>query len=196
MIKKAYGKIDTGRVIPSENELSARLAYRTDSNDAQVSRAVGELLSVADISYGYALVRAEYTECGVDLGFGVIESQALIKNLDRADTVYVFAVTLGLAVDRLIKKKAALSAADGFVYNAVASALAEAACDLAESEIIGDATCRPRFSPGYADFSLSHQRELLSMLDAEHRIGIALTDSLLMIPTKSITAVIGVKKVK
>ena len=119
-----------------------------------------------------------------------------MKNLEKSDTVYVFAVTLGLAVDRLIKKKAALSAADGFVYNAVASALAEAACDLAESEITGDVDCRPRFSPGYADFSLSHQRELLAMLDAEHRIGIALTDSLLMIPTKSITAVIGVKNTK
>ena len=196
MIKKSYGKIDTGRVIPSENELSARLGYRADRNDALLARAMRELLSVADVSYGYALVRAEYTECGVDLGFGAIESQALMKNLEKSDTVYVFAVTLGLMVDRLIKKKAALSAADGFVYNAVASALAEAACDLAESEIIGDDDCRPRFSPGYADFSLSHQRDLLAMLDAEHRIGIALTDSLLMIPTKSITAVIGVKNTK
>ena len=192
MIELNYGRIESREILPSDAELSARLGYRASRDDEPIARAVRELLSVTDARYGYALTEAEYTERGVELGFGVIESAALMKNLNRAERVYVFAVTLGLAVDRLIKKKSALSAADGFVYNAVASALAEAAADLAEEKIKTDKACRPRFSPGYADFPLAHQRELLRMLDAEHRIGIALTESLLMIPTKSMTAVFGV----
>ena len=51
---------------------------------------------------------------------------------------------------------------------------------------------RPRFSPGYGDFPLEYQRELLGVLDAAKRIGLTLTDSLLMAPSKSVTAVIGV----
>ena len=51
---------------------------------------------------------------------------------------------------------------------------------------------RPRFSPGYGDFPLNVQEDILSALEAGKRIGIKLTDSLLMVPTKSVTAVMGV----
>lgn len=51
-----------------------------------------------------------------------------------------------------------------------------------------------RYSPGYADFPLSAQRELLALLDAPRKVGVSLTDSLLMVPSKSVSAVIGVRK--
>ena len=50
-----------------------------------------------------------------------------------------------------------------------------------------------RYSPGYADFPLAAQRELLALLDAPRKVGVSLTDSLLMVPSKSVSAVIGVK---
>ena len=53
---------------------------------------------------------------------------------------------------------------------------------------------RPRFSPGYGDFSLSCQRAVLDALDAGKHLGIKLTDSFLMMPSKSVTAVIGVSQ--
>ena len=51
---------------------------------------------------------------------------------------------------------------------------------------------RPRFSPGYGDFSVLHQGEILRMLDAPKRIGLSVTDGNMLTPTKSVTAVIGV----
>ena len=51
-----------------------------------------------------------------------------------------------------------------------------------------------RFSPGYGDFDLKYQKDILEYLDANKKIGISLTDSLMMIPTKSITAIIGIKR--
>ena len=51
-----------------------------------------------------------------------------------------------------------------------------------------------RYSPGYGDFPLAAQRTLLALLDAPRRAGVSLTDSLLMVPSKSVSAVIGVKK--
>ena len=53
---------------------------------------------------------------------------------------------------------------------------------------------RPRFSPGYGDFSLSCQSAVLDALDAGKHLGIKLTDSFLMMPSKSVTAVIGVSQ--
>ena len=50
-----------------------------------------------------------------------------------------------------------------------------------------------RFSPGYSDFPLEFQRVLLAYLDAKNTVGIDLTDKILMVPSKSITAVLGIK---
>ena len=53
---------------------------------------------------------------------------------------------------------------------------------------------RPRFSPGYGDFPLSVQKQILDGLEAGKRIGITLTEGYLMMPSKSVTAVIGVSR--
>ena len=53
--------------------------------------------------------------------------------------------------------------------------------------------CHPRFSPGYGDLSLDTQKKLLSALDSQRKIGITLTESLLMLPTKSVSAIIGLE---
>ena len=55
-----------------------------------------------------------------------------------------------------------------------------------------DLYLRPRFSPGYGDLKLEHQKDWFRLLDISRQIGIELTDSLLMVPTKSVTAIIGI----
>jgi len=50
-----------------------------------------------------------------------------------------------------------------------------------------------RFSPGYGDLPLDYQRTLLSVLDTSRKIGVSLTDSLLMVPSKSVSAIVGVR---
>ena len=189
-----YGQIPSEELILYENELSARLGYRASPSEPTVSRIKDELISVCEVKYGARLFDVEYAGDAADFGFVKIPSSALIKNLRSAPRAYIFAVTLGMGVDRLIKEKALLSPSEGFIADAVASALAESACDLAEEKIRAGATVRPRFSPGYADFSLEFQRPILSALDSEKKIGIALLDSGLMIPQKSITAVLGIEK--
>ena len=48
-------------------------------------------------------------------------------------------------------------------------------------------------APGYGDFPLVEQRTLLGLLDASRKVGVSLTDALLMVPSKSVSAVIGVR---
>ena len=49
-----------------------------------------------------------------------------------------------------------------------------------------------RFSPGYGDLPLDVQRPLFAALDVPRKIGVSLTDSLLMAPSKSVSAIIGI----
>ena len=49
-----------------------------------------------------------------------------------------------------------------------------------------------RYSPGYGDFPLSFQKEILDFLDAYRKIGLSVTPNYIMIPRKSITAVLGI----
>ena len=44
-----------------------------------------------------------------------------------------------------------------------------------------------RFSPGYGDYPLEKQREVVKILNTEKKLGLSLTDSLLLNPTKSVT---------
>ena len=97
----------------------------------------------------------------------------------------------------MVRRYAVRGAAAGAVADAVCSALIEDYCDemqarLAAEEARNGLFLRPRFSPGYGDFALESQREIFPRLACEKRIGVTLTDSLLMTPFKSVTAVIGV----
>ena len=55
---------------------------------------------------------------------------------------------------------------------------------------------RARFSPGYGDLKLSSQKDIFRVLDCSRKIGLSLNDSLLMSPSKSVTAIIGVSNIE
>lgn len=63
---------------------------------------------------------------------------------------------------------------------------------IAEKEAATGLFLKPRYSPGYGDFALESQKEIFARLECAKRIGLTLTDTMLMVPFKSVTAVIGV----
>ena len=80
------------------------------------------------------------------------------------------------------------------VCDATASALIESFCDYVNDFIVDGKDAAMRFSPGYGDFDLQYQPHILNFLDAHKKIGISLTDSLMMVPTKSVTAIVGIRR--
>ena len=136
---------------------------------------------------------AKKTENGLDLGFARTNSRDLAKNLDGCEHAVVFCATVGHGIDRLIRKYSVVSPAKAVVLQGLGAERIEALCDLfcAELEANGSTT-RPRFSPGYGDLSLELQRDIFRLLDCQRQIGVTLGDSLLMSPSKSVTAIIGV----
>lgn len=135
---------------------------------------------------------------GDTCNFGLfnLTSRDLAKTLSGCEKAVVFAATLGVALDRLILKHGRLSPARAVMLQAIGAERIEAYCDLlalhASSEEGLFAT--RRFSPGYGDLPLSAQKTLFAVLQCEKRLGLCLNDSLLMTPTKSVTAIFGLKK--
>lgn len=125
-----------------------------------------------------------------------IVSCDLRKNLTGCDRAIVFAATLGLGMDRLIARYSRISPARGLMLQAVGTERIESLCDAFERDIRSEAAARglrlrPRFSPGYGDLPLTAQRQIFSALNCAHHIGLSLNESLLMSPSKSVTAIIG-----
>ena len=126
-----------------------------------------------------------------------IESKSLERNLKDCSEVILMAATLGVGVDYLIKKVSLTQMSKAVVLQAAASALLEdyvgkEMADLADEYMEQGLFLRPRFSPGYGDLPLDYQKVLFSALNITRRIGVTLTDSGLMLPQKSVTAVLGI----
>ena len=126
----------------------------------------------------------------------VIPSAHLARHLKSCGEVYLFAATLGAETDRLLRRSAVTQVSRAVILQACAASLLEAYCDECCGQIAGEAAgeglCpRLRFSPGYGDFSIRFQRPLLDALEAPKRIGLAATEAMMLTPTKSVTAVVG-----
>lgn len=124
-------------------------------------------------------------------------SESLGRALSGCSQMVCFGATLGIEVDMLIRKESRRNISLGAVLQAAATTMIEEYCDEKQEEIgkmlaedghtLGD-----RFSPGYADFELVHQQDIFRLLDCPRKIGLTLSDSLLMVPSKSVTAVMAV----
>lgn len=133
---------------------------------------------------------------GVTLDTGVrFTSRDLARHLQGCDKALLLAATLGSRIDIAIRRLALTSVAEGAAAQAVAAALIESYCDSVQSKADTDGLAqRPRFSPGYGDWQLTEQKILFPVLDCAKRIGLTLTDGLMMAPSKSVTAVIGLSE--
>ena len=130
----------------------------------------------------------------------LIRSRSLARHLQGCHRVCLMAATIGPAPDRLSERAMVLGKlSEAAIYQAAGAALEEAWCDEVNEEIRLAAekeglVLRTRYSPGYGDFSLQYQKDLFRLLNVTKRTGITLSESLMMMPSKSVTAVIGIAK--
>ena len=147
----------------------------------------------------YALFDIEHTEdgvavCGTPL---VLKGNDIAAHLQGCKKCVLFAATLGTGADAVIRGYESAAMEKAVVADCMASAAIEQVCDKAEAEIrekLPDMHFTWRFSPGYGDLPLDVQHDFLNVLNAQKRIGLTVTESLILIPRKSVTAVIGVSE--
>lgn len=123
-----------------------------------------------------------------------IPGYSLSEHLAGCEKVAVMAVTLGIEVDNIIRKAQVTDMALAVMLDSGASVLVEQLCDDFERYIDGhvDGYTTGRFSPGYGDSPLELQKAVVSYVDGGRRIGLNVTASNLLVPRKSVTALIGV----
>ncbi len=136
---------------------------------------------------------------GDELSFdGVsVTSRSLAKNLFGCERAVMFACSVGLGVDRMIERYAAVSTAKSVMMQALGAERVESLTEMLVSELgaaFPDCELKPRFSPGFGDLDIGFQRVLFAELDCARKIGVTLNDSMLMSPSKSVTAIVGLKK--
>ena len=185
------------------NEVLRYLGVRDDP-DGAMARAVkaeaDRLLRAVRPRYVYRLFPVERGTEGVALtGSGVtLPGDMAASLLAGCQEAALLACTLGAGFETMLRAAQARDMARAVILDACGSALVEAGCDLAEREIASRCPGKylaDRFSPGYGDLPLGIQGAVCAVLDAPKRLGIQVTGSLLMNPTKSVTAVIGLADV-
>ena len=164
-----------------------------------VDECLAEVREMLQYKVCYAILTTETDSNIISLPCGQIASRNLAKNLSGCDKAIIFAATIGIGIDRLISKYSRLSPAKALCLQAIGAERVEALCnefcEKMESEFQGKGEkLRPRFSPGYGDLSLETQKMIFSLLDCPKRIGVTLGDTLLMSPSKSVTAFIGITR--
>ena len=166
--------------------------------DEGITRLLNECLQECEGVFSYRVCYRVFKAEEFLQKFGN-ESKALAKNLESCTYAVAFAATVGLPIDRLIVKYANIAAAKALLFQAIGAERIESLCNAFCEDMKTQAKekgyfSRPRFSPGYGDFAIEAQTELFRVLDCSRKIGLSLTEGLLMTPTKSVTAVVGLSK--
>lgn len=128
---------------------------------------------------------------------GILRGSDVMRHLEGCGQAILLAVTLGPGVDAQIRRAGVGDIAAGVASDALGSALAEQTADAAEAELRQLAAAEGtyltgRFSPGYGDWDIAVQPLVAAALDTARRAGLCVTDTNLMTPRKSVTAILGV----
>jgi 5-methyltetrahydrofolate--homocysteine methyltransferase len=168
-----------------------------DKTKSLLEKCKAELLKFANPKYIYRIfdLNSDFTLAGTNF---TLLGDDIKNHLKGCKKVVVMAATLGTGVDKLVKQGSVTDMTDAVIYDALASALIEQVCDSLEKEIkaLGFLNLTSRFSSGYGDFPLDTQKDVLKILNAEKLIGLYLTDSSMLIPMKSVTAIMGISDKK
>ncbi len=186
----------------SRRDIARHLGYKRpedldDITAARIEECVKEVTDVAEYQSIYHTFPIIWEEELCEFAGIKIHSKDLLKNLKGCSEAIMLAVTIGPAVDRLIRRAEVTDVSKAVILQAVGAEVVEAWCNKVNLDIKNDmaakgCSTKPRFSPGYGDLPLELQQEFERVLQMRKNIGISLSDSNIMTPSKSITAVIGI----
>ncbi|MBQ3329876.1 MAG: Vitamin B12 dependent methionine synthase activation subunit [Ruminococcus sp.] len=175
----------------------ARIRGADDVYEKMINNCIKEAESVLSYRVCYMVLPVIDEAQALCLGNIKAPYQTIKKAIKNAQEVLLFAATVGAPFDRLIQKYSLLEPSKALMMQAIgaerAESLCDAFCDMMNTELRRDGkSLTPRVSPGYGDIPMEMQRDIFTVLDCSRQIGLTLDESLLMSPSKSVTAIAGI----
>lgn len=200
-----------GAVRVDRREMMRYLGYRHQELDAELVRRIDRTVAGLEADVvprgSYIVLAVEDASPGTATGDGgapvrlrgttlSLPGRDIARLLEGARWCAVLCCTLGMRLERRLRVASSQSPLDGALLDSAASAYVEAATealnrDIAQRAAAAGLSCTRRYSPGYGDLPLGLQPELLSVLNAGRLCGLTATATNLLMPTKSVTAVLG-----
>ena len=181
------------------NEILKYLGFHgqelTEEIAAQIKRCTDEVLAAATPRLTY---RQAPLVDGAVLGVTFVGNDIPMM-LAPCEEVILFGATLGPGVERLMMRYEVTNAADSVIMDACASTAIENICNNFESDMRSAVEAEgryltDRFSPGYGDLPITEQPKFFALLDMTRRVGVSLTPTTIMVPRKSVTAIMGIAR--
>ena len=186
-----------------KNEALRYMGHRGEDIDEQLDKLITkcekEVLSCVKPRFVYKVCDISREEKGIlvkDTNL-FLTGNSIKKHLDGCDKAVLMAVTISADADRLMRIAQIRDMAEAVAIDSLCSVAVEQACDRAELIIKEE---NPgyyqtfRFGLGYGDLPISLQGQFLHVLNAPKQIGLNVSSTDMLTPTKSVTAVIGLSK--
>ena len=166
-------------------------------NDSLIADCISEVKERLSLKACAERFPVSYENGMVITDFFAESTDKIGKYMHKCQEIKLFAATVGFDVDRLVEKYNSISMLKAYITDAVASTAIEKWCELlcsrfAEREAHKGNVLLPRFSIGYGNTNIGIQKNICDVLKTKEKIGLYLTDSMLMLPQKSVTAIIPV----
>ncbi len=177
----------------------AMMPAQSDAVEALVKECIAELEGKISPAVCYCIKNILVGRGGVDLDGICIRSADLQHRLQGCDRAVLLCATVGLGVDRAVQRYTYTAATKALLCSAMGTERVEILCDTFCADLpnllgVKKETLTERFSPGYGDLPLSCQADLLRAVQAVRCVGVTLSESMLMSPAKSVTAIVGIRK--
>jgi len=190
----------------NKSEVLRYLGYKNQEYSQELDQIIdeirNEIMEISNYKYTYKIVELKRDAEGmayIDDGILPLLGENIQKHLANADSCVIMAATLGFEVEKRLNYYSKVDLTKNFILDSCGTQMIEEVCDGIEVEVkrkLGDGFYYTfRYSPGYGDFPISVQNELVRYLDGYRKIGLTVTASHLLLPRKSVTAIMGVQKI-
>ena len=188
----------------NKKEVERYLGYGKNIPDERTTELIEECIrqieKIAQPRSIYRIFDLKLKEDQIEAAGMKMQSRNLARNLKGCEKIVFFAATLGNEPDILMNRYSRLQISKAAVLQAVGAAAIEDYCNQCQKKIEEQAAAegfyvRPRYSPGYGDLPLAIQGRFLDTIEATKRAGIYLSEGDIMLPEKSVTAIMGVSEV-
>ena len=184
----------------NRNEVLKYLGYKGGATDEKtindIQRISEDVIKTAQPAVTYMVFDIEDNFCFSGTNF-IPGGNDIKKMLEGCKKAVLMAATLGMEIEKKLRAIQITDMYSALIFDCCASSAIENVCDNFQNELEEKVNKQglfltDRFSPGYGDMPFEQQKDICTMLRTEKNIGVSLSSGGIMIPRKTVTAVMGI----